>query len=179
VKELIEVTFNQIGEDRSEHALINSLKINADIKVNEIIDPRGYTLLHEACFNNNEQIVEALIKHAKETLTTQQLSDWINHKTKVDGFTSLHFTSFKGNPQLSELLLTYGADINAVNNFGINVLHVAAQGDQPISLYFFKLRGLDLRSRDNRGSTALHWACYSKSEVALVYLLSWVTVLDD
>lgn len=36
-----------------------------------------------------------------------------------------------------------------------------------------------MRSRDNRGSTPLHWACYSKSEVALLYLLAWVKVLDD
>jgi ankyrin repeat protein len=25
----------------------------------------------------------------------------------------------------------------------------------------------------------MHWACYSKSEIALVYLLSWVPFLDD
>lgn len=25
----------------------------------------------------------------------------------------------------------------------------------------------------------MHWACYSKSEIALVYLLSWVHFLDD
>ena len=59
------------------------------------------------------------------------------------------------------------------------MLHVAAQGDQPISIYFFKLRGLDLRSRDNRGSTPLHWAAYSKAEITLVYLLSWLDFLDD
>jgi hypothetical protein len=36
------------------------------------------------------------------------------------------------------------------NNFGINVMHVAAQGDQPVSLYYFKQKGMDLRSTDNR-----------------------------
>lgn len=25
----------------------------------------------------------------------------------------------------------------------------------------------------------MHWACYSKSEIALVYLISWVPFLDD
>jgi len=25
----------------------------------------------------------------------------------------------------------------------------------------------------------MHWACYSRSEIALVYLLSWVPFLDD
>jgi len=39
--------------------------------------------------------------------------------------------------------------------------------------------GLDLRSKDHRGSTPIHWACYSKSEVSLIFLLAWVEVLDD
>lgn len=38
---------------------------------------------------------------------------------------------------------------------------------------------MDLRCKDSRGSTPLHWACYSKSEIALCYLLSWVKILDD
>ena len=38
---------------------------------------------------------------------------------------------------------------------------------------------MDLRSRDNRGSTPLHWAAYSKAEITLVYLLSWLDYLDD
>jgi len=38
---------------------------------------------------------------------------------------------------------------------------------------------MDLRSTDNRQSTPLHWACYSRSEIALCYLLSWVTDLND
>ena len=107
------------------------------------------------------------------------MSTWINQKDQGDGFTSMHFASFKGNIDICEFLILHGADIHAKNNYGINMLHVAAQGDMPISIYFFKLRGLDLRSRDNRGSTPLHWAAYSKSEVSLVYLLSWLDFLDD
>lgn len=75
---------------------------------------------------------------------------------------------------LIKLLIRHGADINAKNKFGINMLHVAAQGDQPISLYYFKNKGLDLHSRDDRESTPLHWATYSKSEIALCYLLAWL-----
>lgn len=80
---------------------------------------------------------------------------------------------------MSKLLIENGADKFSVNTFGINMLHTAAQGDQPISLYYFSRLGLDLRSRDHRGSTPLHWACYSKSEVALIFILSWVDALDD
>jgi ankyrin repeat protein len=38
---------------------------------------------------------------------------------------------------------------------------------------------MDLKSKDTRNSTPLHWACYSKSEVALCYLLSWLDNIDD
>lgn len=33
--------------------------------------------------------------------------------------------------------------------------------------------GLNLNEVDCRGSTPLHWACYSQSETALAYLLAW------
>lgn len=36
----------------------------------------------------------------------------------------------------------------------------------------FKQMGVDINVRDNRLSTPLHWACYSRSEVALNYLLA-------
>ena len=31
---------------------------------------------------------------------------------------------------------------------------------------------MSVNVKDNRGSTPLHWACYSRSEIALNYLLS-------
>jgi ankyrin repeat protein len=58
-------------------------------------------------------------------------------------------------------------------------MHVAAQGDQPISLYYFKEKGMDIKSRDHRNSTPLHWACYSKSEIALCYLLAWQDSIEE
>jgi ankyrin repeat protein len=91
----------------------------------------------------------------------------------------LHFTSFKGNISLGTALLANGADINATNLMGINVMHAAAQGDQPISLYFFKMKGAEMKARDNAGNTPLHWTCYMTAEVAMVYLLSWYKFVDD
>jgi ankyrin repeat protein len=46
-------------------------------------------------------------------------------------------------------------------------------------MFFFKEKGLDIRSKDQRLSTPLHWACYSKSEIALCYLLAWINDLED
>jgi ankyrin repeat protein len=46
-------------------------------------------------------------------------------------------------------------------------------------LYFFKEKGMNIKSLDHRNSTPLHWACYSKSEIALCYLLAWLDDLED
>jgi palmitoyltransferase len=59
-----------------------------------------------------------------------------------------------------DVLISYGADHKAKNQFGLNVMHIAAQGDQPISLYYFKEKNMNLTERDKRGSTPLHWACF-------------------
>lgn len=70
-------------------------------------------------------------------------------------------------------LLSQGADFRAMNKHQINMLHVAAQGDQPVALNFFKNKGLDINSRDAKMSTPLHWACFSGSEQCVYFLISW------
>lgn len=47
-------------------------------------------------------------------------------KNEEDGFAAIHFCSFKGNIRLIKFLESAGANIFEKNNFGINVLHVAA-----------------------------------------------------
>ena len=56
---------------------------------------------------------------------------------------------------------------------GINMMHVAAQGDQAYSLTYFYKQGLGVNSVDNEGSTPLHWACFAGSDTASYYLQSW------
>ena len=90
------------------------------------------------------------------------IREWVNLKTDEDGFTALHFASFRGNLKVISMLIENGADIAQVNNHGLSMLHVAAQGDQAIALYYFKESGLKVDLTDHRRSTPLHWACYSK-----------------
>jgi ankyrin repeat protein len=66
-----------------------------------------------------------------------------------------------------------GADIYAVDKRGINMFHVAAQGDQAYSLAFFREKGMSIFATDNEQSTPLHWACVSGSDTAIYYLLAW------
>lgn len=53
------------------------------------------------------------------------------------------------------------------------MLHVAAQGDEAYSLAYFRHKGISVMSRDNGGSTPLHWACAAGSDTASYYLMSW------
>ena len=35
-----------------------------------------------------------------------------------------------------------------------------------------------INATDHRGSTPLHWACYSKSEIAISYLIAWKAEIE-
>ena len=70
-------------------------------------------------------------------------------------------------------------NITKKNKFGSSVLHIAAQGDQAMPIYYFaEVKKMDINILDNKLSTPLHWACYSKAEVALNYILSLNPNLD-
>lgn len=48
-----------------------------------------------------------------------------------------------------------------------------------MSLYYFhKILKLNINEKDHRGSTPLHWAIFSCSELAMVYILAWLSVAE-
>ena len=104
----------------------------------------------------------------------KNVANWINTPSRSDqGFYPLHFASFHGNIQLIKLLMRNKADFRVKTSEGINMLHVAAQGDQAFSLTYFKEKGLSIKSKDKEKSTPLHWACCAGSDTASYYLQSW------
>jgi ankyrin repeat protein len=49
---------------------------------------------------------------------------------------------------------------------------MAVQGDQPNSLiYFIDKYNMDINSKDNLGSTPLHWACYLGYENSVNFII--------
>ena len=70
--------------------------------------------------------VKSNIKYA----VRNSVATWINTPARTDqGFYPLHFASFHGNIPLIKLLMRNKADCRAQTVEGINMLHVAAQGD--------------------------------------------------
>mmetsp|Transcript_5068 Transcript_5068/g.3716 ORF Transcript_5068/g.3716 Transcript_5068/m.3716 type:complete len:170 (-) Transcript_5068:1490-1999(-) len=125
LKEMTDKVFKLI-EDRDRLGLDRFLYEGMTVPVTDLVDHRGYTALHQASFKGFPEIVASLIENASECITEREKLTWVNMKTTDDGFTALHFASFRGNVELIETLLKAGSDINAVNNYGINVMHVAA-----------------------------------------------------
>ena len=72
---------------------------------------------------------------------------------------------------LSTLVDKGKADIHLKNKYEASFLHIAAMKNQPLSLYFFYSRGVDINGTDIYGFTPLHWAIHSRSELALTYIL--------
>lgn len=108
------------------------------VQVWKIQDTQGNSLLNMTCLKNQTFIFRWLIKYAKEKLKEWKddawqadiIRSWVN-KTNLDGFAPLHYASFNGNLEVCQMLIEEGADRNVTNNFGLNCLHTAAQGDQP------------------------------------------------
>lgn len=125
---------------------------------------------------NLSLIVSTMIEEMKLRLGAEgkiEIIKWVNEKSE-QGYTAMHYASYRGNIDIINKLIENGADFEIINKRGLNVLHMAAQGNQPNSLVYFKDKySMNIQSVDDLGSTPLHWACYTGSENAVIYLISW------
>lgn len=68
----------------------------------------------------------SLLEICQKDLQPFEITEWVNLSTSKDKFTALHYASFRGNIEVLDLLISYGADHKAKNEFGLNVMHIAA-----------------------------------------------------
>lgn len=139
-----------------------------------IDEDEGFTCLHRACYLNLIDFVNIIF----EEMTILSLGDEIItkfvNKSSKKSLTAIHLASFRGNIEIIKILIKNGANIQARNVKGLNVLHMSAQGDQPSALLFFREKyALHLEEVDYFGNTPLHWACYIGSESFVNILLSY------
>ena len=149
---------------------MNYLRLK-EYNVLQYTDNLNFTILHKASslnlYEESREILEIIIKY----LTKYEFISYINQKNKA-GFTPLHYACYNGNIKLIKLLINNGADINIINNNGLNVLHMASQGNKTTPLYYFihKYR-MNINSTDKLGNTCLHWACFYNNDKVLNFLL--------
>jgi palmitoyltransferase len=101
----------------------------------------------------------------------EKFKKFIN-KPSDNGLTAIHYAAFRGNIQIIKNLIECGSNLEFTTKKGLNVLHLAAQGDQSNSLVFFiEKYGFSIESVDKYGSSVLHWACYVGSENIVNYVV--------
>ena len=142
-----------------------------DCEVLQLIDNLGFTILIKvASLNIYEECLE-ILDIIINNFTKYEFISYINQKN-ITGFTALHYACYNGNIKLIKLLVNYGADINIISNNGLNVLHLATQGNQTTPLYYFIHKyKMNINSIDNLGNSCLHWACFYHNDNALNFLL--------
>ena len=145
-----------------------------NIKFWEIKNENDYTALHFSVFQNNYELTLLILEEVKKGLginSSKKLLDFINAKNK-EGITALHYSVIKGNFEIFKLLKKFGASLDIVTNAGKNIMHLAAESNQPsMMMYLYLNEAQDISSVDENGSTPLHWACYYKAEECVNYLL--------
>lgn len=156
-------------------------KDNNDPELNTLVDQKNNnaTVIHSAVFQDNVLIYNDIMKYLERVLSKEELKNLINKKNSK-GVAPIHFASFKGRYEIIKDLISKGADIYAKTERLLDVMHYAAQGNQPNSLVYFKEEyNFKLNEKDNGGSTPLHWAAYAGAESALLYLLNWDVNINE
>ena len=92
------------------------------------------------------------------------MADWVN-LVNQDGYTALHMATNKGllvrsMQSIAKVLVMAGASTDIKTPMGLDVVHLAAQGDFPSLIAYFYEMNMDMETTDARGLTPLHWASY-------------------
>ena len=164
---------NLISE-KNESEIIKFLDINPLYNLFSPIDEKNNNCFHRICFLNSTSIFYLFLTHIKNS--KENISELINIQN-ASGFTPLHYSCYKGNMQIIKELINLGSNISLKNKKGLNVLHLASQGNQVnVLAYFIEKYKIDPMSLDEVYSTPLHWACYFGCENCADFLLSYKRV---
>ena len=133
-----------------------------------------FIVLQSVIINSSSEsyknVIQILIKKFKKP----RLKSYIN-KPDIFGNTAILYAAYRGNILIVRSLIECGADVNITSKKGLNVLHMAAQGNNPNIIIYFKVKyNISVLSKDSQGNTPLHWACYNSSEEAINFLLSFM-----
>ena len=166
--ENVEKIYNYIKNDLTGSDILNMKFISSKTLLIKLV------LLECSQFTNLFDLI-------KEKIGENDLKSYINMPDQ-DSNTPLLYATFKGNYEKVECLIKNGAKVEMRNFMGLSVMHMAAEGDKPNMLIYFKEKyGFSVNDRDYPGNTPLHWACHMAAENSINFLLSWiddVNILD-
>ena len=152
----------------------NLEKNNIDLSKLIEEDQNKNSLLIASVYFNLTEVSTYLIDYFRNKLkSTTQFLDYLILRN-IKGYDALLYSAYRGNYTIFQKLLDNGAYLNSTNITGLNVLHLAAQGNclniitSLMEKYIF-----NINSQDNNGNTALHWAVYFNNQQCIDYLLHY------
>ena len=141
------------------------------------------TLCIDDTFNNNTILISLVYYNLTNVIITilstlsytykskDNFIPYLNQKN-IKGYNALLYAAFRGNLEIFEKLIKLGADLDIINSSGLNVLHLAVQGNHPnIIVFLMQKCGFNINSKDNNGSSALHWGVNMNSRESVDYLV--------
>jgi uncharacterized protein len=132
---------------------------NSDPQVINTVDPKGFTPLILAAYNDQREVVDFLLKNGVDP-----------DAQDAAGNTALMGVSFKGYKEIAKKLIDAGADVNLRNANGAPALTFAATFGQLQIAEWMLEKGAKINLPDARGKTSLDHAVIQENE-AMVELL--------
>lgn len=129
INETAEICSKYIMNNEQDDLIKYLIGLPENLRIIDIVNKEGFTLLHLAAHHNNEQIVEVLLNKVRVDCRAHEVALWVNAKTIKERFTALHFASKNGSMSIIHNLMSAGGDLQIKNVGGTNVLHLAAQAN--------------------------------------------------
>ena len=166
--------FENLDNDYSN--LLNFIKSLSENEIYELrLTPKKLTLIDQIILSCSYSIYEKLFSILKYKFRIHKINTFLNIQD-LDGNTPLLYAAYRGNLKIIQNLINNGSIIDCTSKNGLNLIHMAAQGNNPNIIIFFKEKyKFNINKKDNNGNTPLHWACYSNAENSIDFLLSFVS----
>lgn len=158
-----------------KHAAIVKVLLDAGANITAVDSP-GNTPLHWAARQGDIEILSMLLERSIDINTPTILPRRVGQKPQeATCQTVLHLTAIKAAPFHDEQWITFllgrGADITAVDNYGMTALHYASQTGNKNMVTLLLERGASVLARSNDNRTALHVAAMGgHTEIARLLL---------
>ncbi len=127
------------------------------------VGPRASTTLNKAVIEGDFDGVRLLLANGSE----------VNAKSGAGSYhseTPLHSVAYAGHMQIAELLFAYGADVNAIDQYGYTPLRRTVEQGHLAMTELLINKGADIVTRDRNGESLLHVVART-AHVAIARLL--------
>ena len=119
------------NENQFKFKSIIDNEIPQGVTLFDMINQDGLTILHLCTQKNMLKCFHTILLAVKEGYSEvdkfqEELVRWVNAVSFKDCFTALHYAAYRGNVEMCQLLIEIGANIQAKNQYGLSVLHIAA-----------------------------------------------------